>query len=350
MATDKRNIYNDGVVIKVMGVGGGGGNAVNRMVKSGLKGVEFVAMNTDAQVLRESLAETKVQIGKKLTRGLGAGANPEIGKRAAEEDRDDIFKVLENTEMVFITAGMGGGTGTGGTPVVASIARELGILTIAVVTRPFSFEGSRRSRQAVEGIDLLKEAVDTLIVIPNDRLLQIIDPSTSIGEAFQMVDDVLLQGVQSISDLINVPGIINLDFADIRTIMANAGTSLMGIGRATGENKAVDAARTAVSSPLLETAFKGARGVLFNVTGGPSLGLLEVNKSAEIICGAASESANIIFGAVIDENMKDEMKVTVIATGFETEEKDETGADEEAEVADAFSFDDLDVPAFMRKK
>ncbi len=351
MVADKRNAYNNGVVIKVLGVGGGGGNAVNRMVQNGLKGVEFVAMNTDAQVLRESLAETRVQIGKKLTRGLGAGANPEIGRRAAEEDRDDIFKVLEDTEMVFITAGMGGGTGTGGAPIVASIARELGILTIAVVTRPFSFEGSRRSRQAVEGIELLKEAVDTLIVIPNDRLLQIIDPCTSIGEAFQMVDDVLLQGVQSISDLINVPGIINLDFADIRTIMANAGTSLMGIGRATGENKAVDAARTAVSSPLLETSFKGARGVLFNVTGGPNLGLLEVNKAAEIICGAASETANIIFGAVIDENIKDEMKVTVIATGFETEEK-EAATEEESEEAtvDAFSIDDLDVPAFMRKK
>lgn len=350
MGSEKNKSKHDGVVIKVMGIGGGGGNAVNRMVLAGLQGVDFVAMNTDAQVLKSALAETKIQIGKKSTRGLGAGANPETGRKAAEEDRDEIFRVLDDTEMVFVTAGMGGGTGTGGAPVVASVARELGILTIAVVTKPFTFEGRKRMVQAEEGIELLKEKVDTLIVIPNDRLLQITDRSTSIVEAFKMVDDVLLQGVQSISDLINVPGIINLDFADIRTIMANAGSSLMGIGRASGENKAVESAKTAVSSPLLETSFKGARGILFNVTGGPSLGLLEVNRAAEIICDAASDQANIIFGAVIDQKIKDEMKITVIATGFEEGEEQGEAEEDMGEVSDSFSIDDLDVPTFLRKK
>ena len=354
MSQAKGNVgENNNVVIKVIGIGGGGGNAVNRMVKSGLKGVSFVAINTDVQVLARSLADVKLQIGSKLTRGLGAGANPEIGRRAAEEDRNKIFEILEDTDMVFVTAGMGGGTGTGGAPVVANIARELGILTIAVVTKPFTFEGRKRNRQSEDGIEQLKKVVDTLIVIPNDRLLQVTERSTSIVEAFQMVDDILLQGVQSISDLINVPGIINLDFADIRTIMANAGTSLMGIGRATGENKAIEAAKVAVSSPLLETSFKGAKGILFNVTGGPNLGILEIHKAAEIICSAASEEANIIFGAVIDKKIKDEMKITVIATGFDhsqeqekADSKDLTGKD----VTDSFTLDDLDVPAFMRKK
>ncbi|HSV31200.1 MAG TPA: cell division protein FtsZ [Atribacteraceae bacterium] len=349
MVSDKKKSQRDGVAIKVLGIGGGGGNAVNRMVESGLRGVGFVAMNTDVQVLRSSKAETKLQIGKRSTRGLGAGANPETGRKAAEEDRDEIFRILEDTEMVFVTAGMGGGTGTGGAPVIASIACELGILTIAVVTKPFSFEGRKRSSQAEAGIEQLKGKVDTLIVIPNDRLLQISDRTTSLGEAFRMVDDVLLQGVQGISDLINVPGVINLDFADIRTIMANAGTSLMGIGRASGENKAVEAAKAAVSSPLLETSFKGARGILFNVTGGPNLGLLEVNKAAEIICGAASDQANIIFGAVIDEKIKDEIKITVIATGFEQVDALEPD-DNPNGVHDRFSLDDLDTPAFMRKK
>ncbi|MCX6090373.1 MAG: cell division protein FtsZ [Candidatus Atribacteria bacterium] len=353
MGQVKGNGHHDGVVIKVLGVGGGGGNAVNRMVRSGLKGVAFIALNTDAQVLKGSLAEMKVQIGSKLTRGLGAGANPEIGKRAAEEDRSRIFEILEDTDMVFVTAGMGGGTGTGGAPVIAGIAHELGILTIAVVTKPFSFEGRKRNRQAEEGINELRKVVDTLVVIPNDRLLQITDRSTSIVEAFQMVDDVLLQGVQSISDLINVPGIINLDFADIRTIMAGAGTSLMGIGRASGENKAIEAAKAAVSSPLLETAFKGARGILFNVTGGPNMGILEIHKAAEIICGAASEEANIIFGAVIDKKIKDEMKITVIATGFDHADEQKSDTTEEksrGDLADSFSFNDLEVPTFMRKK
>ncbi len=354
MSQAKGNVgENNNVVIKVIGIGGGGGNAVNRMVKSGLKGVSFVAINTDVQVLARSLADVKLQIGSKLTRGLGAGANPEIGRRAAEEDRNKIFEILEDTNMVFVTAGMGGGTGTGGAPVVANIARELGILTIAVVTKPFTFEGRKRNRQSEDGIEQLRKVVDTLIVIPNDRLLQVTERSTSIVEAFQMVDDILLQGVQSISDLINVPGIINLDFADIRTIMANAGTSLMGIGRATGENKAIEAAKVAVSSPLLETSFKGAKGILFNVTGGPNLGILEIHKAAEIICSAASEEANIIFGAVIDKKIKDEVKITVIATGFDhsqeqekADSKDLTGKD----VTDSFTLDDLDVPAFMRKK
>ncbi|NLJ37804.1 MAG: cell division protein FtsZ [Candidatus Atribacteria bacterium] len=344
---------NNNVVIKVLGIGGGGGNAVNRMVRSGLMGVSFVALNTDVQVLSRSLAGVKLQIGSKLTRGLGAGANPEIGRRAAEEDRNKIYEVLENTDMVFVTAGMGGGTGTGGAPVVANIARELGILTIAVVTKPFSFEGRKRNRQAAEGIEQLRKVVDALIVIPNDRLLQVTEKTTSIVEAFQMVDDILLQGVQSISDLITVPGVINLDFADIRTIMANAGTSLMGIGKASGENKAVEAAKGAISSPLLETSFKGAKGILFNVTGGPNMGILEIHKAAEIICSAASEETNIIFGAVIDKNIKDELKITVIATGFDhggEKENEETQELFQREVADSFTFDDLDVPAFMRKK
>lgn len=350
MSFQKNNVDNGVVNIQVIGVGGGGGNAVNRMVRAGLKGVTFVAINTDTQVLDKSLAEIKFQIGARLTRGLGAGANPEIGRRAAEEDRDKIFRLLEGVDMVFITAGMGGGTGTGGAPVVASVAKELGILTIGVVTKPFSFEGKKRMRQAEEGIVLLQKNVDALIVIPNDRLLKIIDVSTSVVEAFQMVDDVLLQGIRSISDLINVPGIINLDFADVKAIMENAGTSLMGIGRASGEGRAKEAAQMAVHSPLLETPFEGAKGILFNITGGPNLGLWEVNRVAEIISGTASREANIIFGAVIDERMKEEIEVTVIATGFEQKsEKEEKGREEE-HLSDSFSPGDLDFPTFMRKQ
>lgn len=349
MVLQDRNARNGVVNIKVVGVGGGGGNAVNRMIRAGLKGVSFVAINTDTQVLKRSLADVKIQIGTKLTRGLGAGANPEIGRRAAEEDKEKLFKLFEGVDMVFITAGMGGGTGTGGAPVVASVARELGVLTIGVVTKPFSFEGKKRMRQAEEGIALLQKNVDTLIVIPNDRLLQIIDTSTSVMEAFQMVDDILLQGIRSISDLINVPGIINLDFADVKAIMENAGTSLMGIGRASGEGRAKEAAQMAVRSPLLETPFEGARGVLFNITGGPNLGLWEVNRVAEIISQTAAQEANIIFGAVIDETMKEEIEVTVIATGFSEEKEKREDLDGE-HFSDSFSPNDLDFPTFLRKK
>jgi len=350
MSFQGKSVNNGVVNIKVIGVGGGGGNAVNRMIRAGLKGVTFVAINTDTQVLKKSLADIKLQIGAKLTRGLGAGANPEIGRRAAEEDKDKLFKLLEGVDMVFVTAGMGGGTGTGGAPVVASVARELGVLTIGVVTKPFSFEGKKRMRQAEEGIALLQKHVDALIVIPNDRLLKIIDTSTSVVEAFQMVDDVLLQGIRSISDLINVPGIINLDFADVKAIMENAGTSLMGIGRASGEGRAKEAAQMAVRSPLLETPFEGAKGILFNITGGPNLGLWEVNRVAEIISQTASQEANIIFGAVIDEKMKEEIEVTVIATGF-GEEKMEKGEEQERELfSDSFSPGDLDFPTFLRKQ
>ncbi|NSW75629.1 MAG: cell division protein FtsZ [Candidatus Atribacteria bacterium] len=348
MSFQSKGVNNGVVNIKVIGVGGGGGNAVNRMIKAGLKGVTFVAINTDTQVLKKSLAEVKLQIGAKLTRGLGAGANPEIGRRAAEEDKDKLFKLLEGVDMVFITAGMGGGTGTGGAPVVASVAKELGVLTIGVVTKPFSFEGKKRMHQAEEGIMLLQKSVDALIVIPNDRLLKIIDASTSVVEAFQMVDDVLLQGIRSISDLINVPGIINLDFADVKAIMENAGTSLMGIGRASGEGRAKEAAQMAVRSPLLETPFEGAKGILFNITGGPNLGLWEVNRVAEIISQTASQEANIIFGAVIDEKMKEEIEVTVIATGFSEEKPVDDGREKE-QFSDSFSPGDLDFPTFLRK-
>ncbi|BER92132.1 cell division protein FtsZ [Atrimonas thermophila] len=336
------------VKIKVIGIGGGGGNAINRMIEAGLEGVHFVAMNTDAQVLSRSLAETKLQIGKKLTRGLGAGANPEIGRKAAEEDREQIYELLEEADMVFITAGMGGGTGTGASPVVASIAKELGILTVAVVTKPFAFEGGKRNRQAKEGIENLRKVVDALIVIPNDKLLEIADHSTSVVEAFQMVDEVLLQGVKSISDLINTPGLINLDFADVKEIMSNAGTSLMGIGRGTGEGRAKEAAQNAVRSPLLESSFEGARGILFNITGGANLGLFEVKQAADIITKAASNDAHIIFGAVIDERIRDEVRVTVIATGFD-QQKEKSDKKEKDDAA-TFSPDDLDIPAFWRKQ
>ncbi len=345
--------------IKVVGVGGAGSNAVNRMIAAGLRGVEFIAINTDVQALALSQAERKIHIGAKLTRGLGAGGNPEVGRQAAEETKDELYDALEGADMVFVTAGMGGGTGTGGAPVVARIAREQGALTIGVVTKPFSFEGRRRAAAAEEGIRNLKEQVNTLITIPNDRLLQLVDRTVSMIEAFRVADDVLRQGVQGIADLITVPGLINLDFADVRTVMAEAGSALIGIGVASGEDRAVRAARTAISSPLLETSMDGARGVLLNVTGGLDLGLVEVNEAAQIIAEAADPDANIIFGAVIDEGLRDEVRITVIATGFDAarpkraEEDAERGAappPQDREVPVKMFIDDLDVPAFLRKR
>lgn len=303
--------------IKVIGVGGGGSNAVNRMIENGVKGVEFITVNTDAQALHLAKSEHKLQIGDKLTRGLGAGANPEVGKKAAEESREAIMNQLKGADMVFVTAGMGGGTGTGAAPVIAEIARECGALTVGVVTRPFTFEGRKRSMQAELGIEALKEKVDTLIVIPNDRLLEIVDKKTPMLEAFLEADNVLRQAVQGISDLIAVPGLINLDFADVKTIMTERGSALMGIGVATGENRAAEAARKAIMSPLLETSIDGARGVIMNITGGTNLSLYEVNEAAEIVISASDPEVNMIFGAIINEDLKEEIKVTVIATGFE---------------------------------
>lgn len=352
-------------VIRVVGVGGGGTNAVNRMVDAGLKGVEFVAVNTDAQALLMCDADVKLHIGGKITQGLGAGANPEIGREAAEESRDEIRESIKGSDMVFVTAGKGGGTGTGAAPVVAEISKELGALTVGVVTRPFSFEGKRRSDQAEEGIRTLREAVDTVIIIPNDRLLQVVEKRTSIIDAFKVADDILRQGVQGITDLITVPGLINLDFADVKAIMKDAGSALMGIGVASGENRAAEAAKAAISSPLLESSVEGATGILLNITGGPDLGLFEVNESAEVISSAADANSNIIFGAVIDDTIKDEVKVTVIATGFDKQMKaprparatvdvDTTaiidtaasGSDETPE----FDIDEdvLDIPTFLR--
>src|SRR4051794_6692364 len=305
-------------VIKVVGVGGGGTNAVNRMVDAGLKGVEFIAVNTDAQALQMCDADIKLQIGAQLTRGLGAGADPETGYGAANESRDEIKEALKGADMVFVTAGEGGGTGTGAAPVIAEVAKhEIGALTVGVVTRPFEFEGSMRARQAGDGIDRLREQVDTLIVIPNEKLLTIVERRTSILDAFREADNVLRQGVQGITDLITIPGLINLDFADVRTIMHDAGSALMGIGSASGESRASEAAKTAISSPLLEESVEGATGILLNITGGGDLGLFEVNEAAEIIHSAADANANIIFGSVIDEHMQDEIRVTLIATGFD---------------------------------
>ena len=302
--------------IKVVGVGGGGNNAVNRMIVAGLQGVDFISVNCDAQALLLSKAQNRIQIGEKLTKGLGAGANPEIGQKAAEESREIIIEQLRGADMVFVTAGMGGGTGTGAAPIVAECARGAGALTVGVVTKPFSFEGKRRMNQAEAGIVTLKERVDTLITIPNDRLLQVIDRRTSMIDAFRIADDVLRQGVQGISDLISVPGLINADFADVKTIMSNAGSALMGIGTATGDNGAVAAAEAAIKSPLLEASIEGARGVLFNITGGKDLSLFDVTEASNIITEAVDPDANIIFGAVIDEKLDDEIRVTVIATGF----------------------------------
>jgi cell division protein FtsZ len=303
-------------VIKVVGIGGGGVNAVNRMIEAGLKGVEFVAVNTDAQALLMSDADVKLDVGRDLTRGLGAGSNPDIGRKAAEEHSDDLEEVLKGADMVFVTAGEGGGTGTGGAPIVAGVAKGVGALTIGVVTRPFTFEGRRRSLQAEQGIEELREAVDTLIVIPNDRLLEISDEQTTMLQAFRLADDVLLQGVAGITDLITTPGLINTDFADVKAVMRDAGSALMGIGQARGDKRASEAARMAVSSPLLEASIEGAQGVLLTISGGSDLGLHEVNEAAEIIADAADDDANIIFGTVIDDALGDEVKVTVIAAGF----------------------------------
>src|SRR6266705_634798 len=311
------DVQNYLAVIKVIGVGGGGCNAVNRMIDAGLKGVEFIAINTDAQSLLLSDADVKLDIGRTLTRGLGAGSDPEIGRQAAEEHQQEIEEVLKGADMVFITAGKGGGTGTGGAPVVAEIAKALGALTIGVVTRPFSFEGRRRSVQAEQGIVKLRDKVDTLIVIPNDRLLSVSNDKTSVLNAFKMADEVLLQGVQGITDLITTPGLINTDFADVRMIMTNAGSALMGIGYASGDGRAVNAARAAISSPMLEASIEGARGILLNISGGSDLGLFEVNEAAEIIHGVAHPDANIIAGMAIDDAVGDEVRVTVIAAGFD---------------------------------
>jgi cell division protein FtsZ len=305
-------------VIKVVGIGGGGVNAVNRMIEVGLKGVEFIAINTDAQALLMSDADVKLDVGRELTRGLGAGADPEVGRQAAEDHREEIEEVLKGADMVFVTAGEGGGTGTGGAPVVANVARSLGALTIGVVTRPFTFEGRRRATQADTGIDALRAEVDTLIVIPNDRLLAMTDRDISVLDAFRSADQVLLSGVQGITDLITTPGLINLDFADVKTVMSHAGSALMGIGRARGDDRAVVAAEQAIASPLLEASMDGAQGVLLNISGGSDLGLFEINAAAELVSDAAHPEANIIFGAVIDDALGDEVRVTVIAAGFDT--------------------------------
>ncbi|MCK9267834.1 MAG: cell division protein FtsZ [Alkaliphilus sp.] len=351
--------------IKVIGIGGGGNNAVNRMIDAGLKGVEFISINTDRQVLFTSKAEHKLQVGEKLTRGLGAGANPEIGKKAAEESREDIAQLLQGADMVFITAGMGGGTGTGAAPIIAEIAKELGILTVGVVTKPFTFEGKRRMIYAEQGIEELKSRVDTLVTIPNDRLLQVIEKKTTMLEAFRIADDVLKQGVQGISDLIAVPGLVNLDFADVKTIMLEQGLAHMGIGKASGENRATEAAKQAIHSPLLETSILGAKGVLLNITGGTNLGLFEVNEAAELVVEAADQDANIIFGSVINEELKDEIRITVIATGFEKDVIQMVDADgqnmfarsDTREVAVTAEQDgenvgsgELDIPIFLRRK
>jgi cell division protein FtsZ len=356
-------------VIKVVGIGGGGVNAVNRMIDSGLRNVEFIATNTDAQALLMSDADLKLDIGRELTRGLGAGSDPELGRQAADEHRADVEEALQGADMVFITAGEGGGTGTGAAPVVAELAKSLGALTIGVVTRPFTFEGRRRSMQAEKGIQQLKEKVDTLIVIPNDRLLTVSNEKTSIVNAFKMADEVLLQGVRGITDLITVPGLINTDFADVKMVMINAGTAIMGIGSSIGEGRAANAARAAITSPLLEASIEGARGILLNIAGGSDLGLFEVNEAAEIIHGVAHPDANIIFGAVIDDNMGDEVRVTVIAAGFERWDEaagapspseraasifassepvdifsDASGSEDRFDMGD----DDFDVPSFLR--
>ena len=350
--------------IKVIGVGGAGNNAVNRMVEMGVNGVEFIAVNTDKQALALSKAPTRIQIGEKITRCLGAGGDPLIGEKAAEESREEIANALKGSDMVFVTAGMGGGTGTGAAPVVAQIAKEMGILTVGVVTKPFTFEGKKRMQSAERGVSSLKEKVDTLVAIPNDRLLQVSERKTSVIEAFTMSDEVLRQGVQGISDLIAVPGLINLDFADVKTIMYDTGMAHMGIGRATGENRAEEAAKQAINSPLLESSIEGARGVLLNITGGRDLGIFEVNTAAELVQKSIDPEANIIFGAVIDESMGDEISVTVIATGFDkdripastVESIIKTGLSHSNEKpripegkTELFPGSDLDIPTFLRK-
>ena len=353
--------------IKVLGVGGGGSNAVNRMIEEGLSGVEFVAINTDAQALLLSDAPLRVRIGDKLTRGLGAGGDPEIGKKAAEESAEELYEVIRGCDMVFITAGIGGGTGTGAAPIIAQIAKEVGSLTIGVVTRPFTFEGAKRAQAAEVGIKTLKEQVDTLIVIPNDRLLQLADKRASLQDAFKLADDVLRQGIQGISELITIPGLINLDFADVRTIMSEGGAALMAVGNATGEDRARVAAEQSISSHLLDITIDGARGILFNVTGGSDLSLFEVNQAAAIIKETAHPDVNLIFGAVIDPSMGDDIRVTVIATGFERTTgfrrparkpyakmavKEAVGAKkaEESFESQVVDLNDLDIPAFLRRR
>jgi cell division protein FtsZ len=357
-----------GARIKVIGVGGGGGNAVNRMIEAGIEGIEFLVANTDLQALKRSRAPIKIQLGGKLTKGLGAGANPDIGRNAALEDTEKIIEALEGADMVFVTTGLGGGTGTGAAPIIASLATELNALTVAVVTKPFHFEGKRRMAQGDQGLRELRECVDTVITIPNERLLHTADPTMSLQDAFKMADDVLRQAVQGISDLITVPGLINLDFADVKAIMAGMGLALMGAGRASGPNRAVEATQQAISSPLLEEAtIQGAKGVLINITGGMDLTLYEVNEASSIIRESADDDANIIFGAVIDESLRDEMKITVIATGFDKDMSD-VGTPTHATIAAPTSryvppspdlnprsvaptrSDDLDVPTFIRKK
>lgn len=365
--------------IKVVGVGGSGHNAIHRMITAGLTGVEFIAVNTDAQALHHSKADKKVQIGKQTTRGLGAGMNPEIGRNAAEESKEEILEALKGADMVFVTCGLGGGTGSGAGPVVAEIAKEEGILTVGVVTKPFAFEGVKRREIAEKALEELKENVDTIITIPNDRILQIIDKKTSLLDAFRTVDDVLRQGVQGIADLVTVPGLINVDFADVKSVMADAGSALMGIGKGTGENRAIEAAKQAIDSPLLEVSIDGAKGVLFNITGGKDLGMYEVDEAAKIITRSVDSDAKIIFGAVIDETMSDGVRITVIATGFdevsrkkpaqkhalassalssfgESQERSEKSREpvfaakalEQDEMED--EHEELDIPAFIRKK
>ena len=363
--------------IKVIGVGGGGCNAVNRMIDEGLSGIEFITVNTDAQALLLSKAPTRVRIGEKVTRGLGAGGNPEMGRKAAEESAEDLYEVLKGSDMVFVTAGLGGGTGTGAASIIAQIAKEIGALTIGVVTRPFTFEGNHRAKSAEEGITKLKEHADTLIVIPNDKLLQIVDKRASIADAFKTADDVLRQGIQGISELITIPGLINLDFADVRTIMSEGGAALMAVGRASGEDRARIAAEQAISSQLLDITIDGARGILFNVTGGNNLTLFEVNQAAAIIKETAHPDVNLIFGAVIDPNMGDEIRITVIATGFDSNSmrsrmqrtrftevmksasgeiggKENTENSERRDLAEfgsqLYSTDEIEVPAFLRNR
>ena len=309
--------YSSNANIKVVGVGGGGGNAINRMIASGLTGVEFIAMNTDAQVLEMSSAPRKIQLGQKLTNGLGAGGDPQVGEKAAEESREDITVALDEADMVFVTAGMGGGTGTGAAPVVAKIAKEMGALTIGVVTKPFKFEGKNRLKQALAGLEKLKENVDALIIIPNDKLMEVVDRRTTIKEAFSVVDEVLLSGVQGISDIILVGGLINVDFADVKTVMQNSGSALMGIGRSSGEGRALEAAKLAIDSKLLECSINGATGIIMNVTGGPDMTLFEVNEAASIIHDAVADDAEVIFGAVVDDRIQNDIQITIIATGFE---------------------------------
>jgi cell division protein FtsZ len=348
-------------VIKVVGVGGGGTNAVNRMVEAGITGVEFIAVNTDAQALLMTDADVKIHIGSKATRGLGAGADPGVGLEAAQESRDELKEALKGADMIFVTAGEGGGTGTGGAPVVAELGRELGALTVGVVTKPFGFEGRRRADQAELGIQNLRDRVDTLIVIENDRLLQVVDKRTPVTEAFRIADDILRQGIQGITDTITVPGLVNLDFNDVRTVMADAGSALMGIGSASGDTRAVDAANAAVSSPLLETTLDGATGVLLNISGPPDVGLFEVTEAAEVVTAHADPNANVIFGAVVDESLKDEIRVTVIATGFggrqQRRRRTEPAAtsapssgDLRTRLGGTTASDDMeiDVPAFLR--